>query len=148
MVYSLRQAYFSSDSTGRANFALRVARQDIDTIEVNVEERNEVSHKFLSDNLVNLKNLTSTHLRPQARPLNHILVRTIQPRKGSYEKVYKRDFQALYAIYSNKQVNWAKIILDQWEDVTYKRKYKTIHYGAYITRILLDVKLIYPALLP
>lgn len=40
--------------------------QDIDTIEVNMEERNEVSHKFLSDNLVNLKNLTSTHTSPKS----------------------------------------------------------------------------------
>lgn len=121
---------------------------DIDDIEVNRTQRDEVSHKFISDDLIDMRKLTSTNLRPQARLLNRVLVRTINPRKGSYEKLYKRDFQALYAIYSQKQINWAKIIMDEWLDITYKRKYKTLHYGVYITRILTAAEIQIPDAIP
>ena len=82
--------------------------------------------------------LKSSALRPKARILHRAFIRSLQPRTGSYEKVYKRDFQALYSLYSDKPVNWAKIILDEFQDVTIRRKYKTLHYGAYIMRILLN----------
>ena len=36
-------------------------------------------------------------------------------------------------------MNWGKIILDEFQDITIRRKYRTIHYGAYIMRILLNI---------
>ena len=67
---------------------------DIDDIEVNMFERDEISHQFLLDDLTKLK---SSALRPKARILHRAFIQSLQPRTGSYEQVYKRDFQALYS---------------------------------------------------
>lgn len=108
-------------------------RLDIDEIEVDMFHRDEMSYRFLSDNMTELK---SSVLRPKARLIHRALIRSFQPHTGSHEKVYKRDFQALYAIYSSQPVNWGKIILEEFKTVKHRRNYKTIHYRAYIMRIL------------
>jgi len=72
---------------------------DIDDVEVDMFNRDEVSHRFLSDDLTELK---CSALRPKARVTHRAFIRSIQPRTESYEKVYERDFQALYAIYNNQ----------------------------------------------
>ena len=46
------------------------------------------------------------------------------------------NFQALYALYSSREVNWASWIMTEFMDVNRRKKYKTFHYGAYIIRIL------------
>ena len=102
-------------------------------VDMNVDARDEVSHRFLLDDI---RVLRSNQLRPQARLLHRALIRSVTPRTGSYEEVRKINFQALYAIYSSQQINWARWIMDEFENVNRRRKYKTFHYGAYIMRIL------------
>jgi len=102
-------------------------------VDMNINTRDEVSRRFLVDDI---RALRSNQLRPQARLLHRALIRSVTPRTGSYEEVRKINFQALYAIYSNQQINWARLIMDEFENVNRRRKYKTFHYGAYIMRIL------------
>ena len=113
-----------------------VVGTELDQIDVDLElnARDGVSHGFLNDDIPVLR---SAHLRPQARILHRALIRSITPRTGSYEEVRKLNFQALYAIYSRTNVNWARLIMTEFMDVSRRRKYKTFHYGAYIMRILL-----------
>lgn len=112
----------------RLGFILRCPSDglDINDVEVNLDERDEVSHRFLSDDMTVLKFVV---LRPKAQILQHSLIRSIQPHTERYEKVYKRDFQALYAIYSSQHINWAKVVLDKFLTVCHKRSFKTIFCG-------------------
>lgn len=106
---------------------------DIDNVKVDMYNWDEVSHRFLSDDLTILK---SSALCPKTRILHRAIIQSLQPHTGSYKKVYERDFHALYAIYSSQRVNWTNIIFEEFLTVNHKRNYKTIHYGAYIMHIL------------
>ena len=112
-----------------------VAGAELDEIDVNmdIEARDEVTHRLLLDDI---RGLRSSQLRPQARLLHRALIRSVTPRTGSYEEVRKINFQALYAVYSSQQVNWASWIMREFMDVSRRKKYKTFHYGAYIIRVL------------
>ena len=89
-------------------------------VDMNVDARDEVTHRFLMDDIQVLR---SNQLRPQARLLHRALIRSVTPRTGSYEEVRKINFQALYAIYSSQQINWASWIMDEFMDVNRRRKY-------------------------
>jgi len=100
---------------------------DIDHINF---EYNSTSYKFRMEKTQN----TAVNLRPQARILNKMLIHTILPRTGSYEKMYDENYKALYAIYSNQDINWAKVILDQIKSFHGKYR-KTIFFASYLTKI-------------
>lgn len=75
--------------------------------------------------------------------MHQTLAHTINPRNGSYEKIYRHDFQLLYAIWGQHSVNWAKIILYEFQTFNQGRM-KTIHYGSYIMRISRHFKIVFP----
>ena len=118
---------------------------DLDDIDasLSLKNRDEVSHRFLSDDITRL---TSVQLRPQSRILHRALIRSVLPRTESYEVINKCNFQALYAIYSEQSINWGRVILEEFMDVNRRRRYKTFHYGAYIMKILRNYGVTFPEL--
>jgi len=72
--------------------------------------RDEITHLLWEDQMLKWR---STYLRPWARLLNRIIINTIIPRLGSHEMIYELDHKALYAIFGNISVNWARFILEQ-----------------------------------
>lgn len=83
---------------------------NLDDIKVflSLDERDEVSHRFLSDDITKL---TFIQLRPQACIIHRALIRSVLPCTGSYEIVNKRNFQALYAIYSEQSMDRGRVIM-------------------------------------
>lgn len=109
--------------------------KDLDEIDAKNLTRDSISHEFLIENTDGLK---ARHLRPQARIINKMIIHSIMPRKGSYDELYKSNYQILRAIYGNEQINWAKFILNEIKYFD-KKKSKFLFYGAYLTKIFQQV---------
>ena len=131
-----KKVWFSLDRIAHILGSPNLGRK-LEEIEFNPQIRDNINHLFLDD-IINIHDFKSTTLRPRARLLHKALMRTITPRTGSYEIVYPNNYRALYAIWGNIQVNWVQLILDEF--LTFNNsKMKTIYFGEYIMRLLLNV---------
>ena len=110
---------------------------DIDCV---VGRRDRISHLFMGDDMPQLR---SKFLRPQARIMHKTLMRSIHPGSGSYEQIYPENFQSLYAIWGGIQVNWTRLILNEFLTI-HNRPMHMLYYGEYIMRLLLDVEIRVP----
>ena len=131
-----KKVWFSLDRIAHILGSTNIGRK-LEEIEFNPQIRDNINHQFMDDN-INFQDLKSTSLRPRARILHKTLMRTITPRTGSYEIVYPINYRALYAIFGNIKVNWVQLILDEFLSF-HNGKMRTIYFGEYIMRLLLNV---------
>ena len=64
-----------------------------------------------------------------------MLIKTLFPRQGSHEVVYDEEEKALYAMFGQIKINWAKYIYDEFQ-CYFQIKKQALVYGSFITRIL------------
>ena len=108
--------------------------QNFDENFCNIHVRTPISHLFIEDDKESTK---SMGLRPSARLLHHTIMRSLLPRVGNFDAVYKENFKALYAIYGDVRINWISMIFDEILAVNNSNR-PHLFYNEYIMRLLLD----------
>lgn len=125
-------------SLDRIGHILHTPTRGVELQELNavVGKRDEVSHRFLEDDMTELKSIA---LRPTTRIMHRTLMHTILPHIGSYELVYPNNYKALYAIWGEVEVNWPKLILDEF--LTFNQgRINIIYFGEYIMWLLMNLQ--------